>query len=184
MAQWIARRTSNWSQRWYSEAVGSSPTGVDSLFILFFSLHWIYTERLLFKRKTVVSSHRRKPQKLSSCHSVCLGGATDSVSDRISIYRVNPTTASSSLTGVAFLLPSWLFTSQEANCAPHHSQLTGIQYRKFWNFALPHKTNKTNVTVLCSFGLSRAAFWEKICWTYISNWTRTCSFHLKDHLQF
>ena len=151
MAQWIARRTSNWSQRWYSETVGSSPTGVDSLFILFFSLHWIYTERLLFKCKTVVSSHRRKPQKLSSCHSVCLGGATDSVSDRISIYRVNPTTASSSLTGVAFLLPSWLFTSQEANWFDLNNILFGLENRiqilyKFLSMLVStEKSNKTKL---------------------------------------
>ena len=34
----------------------------------------------------MVSSHRRKRQKLSSSYSVCLGGATDSVSDKESQY--------------------------------------------------------------------------------------------------
>ena len=34
----------------------------------------------------MVSSHRRKRQKLSSSYSVCLGGATDSVSEKESQY--------------------------------------------------------------------------------------------------
>ena len=35
VAQWIARRTSSWLEMRYSEAVGSRPTGVVHIFLIF-----------------------------------------------------------------------------------------------------------------------------------------------------